>query len=113
MAFLFGSFLNRMDFLEIEVKNEPFMLQALKTSISFDEGVVCFYTNKAGQQRLHMNNDSDATIVVHFIVKTWINQEFHAMNKTFSLTSHCTKTIPKNMHVSNSNCFNHSVIKRE
>lgn len=34
-----------------------------------------------------MNNDSDAMIVVHFIVKTWIKQEFHAMNKTFSLTS--------------------------
>lgn len=38
-------------------------------------------------KRLHMNNDSGAMIVVHFIVKTWIKHEVHAMNKTFSLIS--------------------------
>lgn len=93
MDVLFGSFLNRMDFLGIEVKNEPFMLQILKTSIySKKEWFVClllfFAANKAGQQRLQMNDDSYATIVVHFIVKTWIKPEFHAMNKTFPSTSH-------------------------
>lgn len=66
-----GSFSNRMDLLEIEVKNEPFMFQSLKPSIYLKKEWLIF-ANEAGQQRLHMNNHLDATIVVHFIVKTWI-----------------------------------------
>lgn len=76
-----------------------------------------FLLHKAGQQRLLMNNDLYATIVVHFIVKTWIKQEFHAMNKTFPLTSQFTSY--KN-HPEKHACLNYntksssrSVIKRK